>query len=42
MDKLMFAFRNHYAWEVNIRTRLVADDYVWNETDIVDRLRTSG
>jgi hypothetical protein len=41
MDKLMFAFRNHYAWEINVKS-LVSDDYVWNETDIVDRLRTSG
>lgn len=42
MDKLLFAVRNHYAWDINVRTRFVTDDYKWDEKDIVQRLRGVG
>lgn len=41
MDRLLFAVRKHYAWEINVKTRMVSDDYQWNETNIVERLRTA-
>jgi hypothetical protein len=42
MDKLLFAVREHYAWEINVRTRFVADDYKWDVDDIVSRIRDIG
>lgn len=39
MDELMFAVREHYAWEINARTRLTAKDYPYDKEEIVTRLR---
>ena len=39
MDELMFAVREHYAWEINARTRLTAYNYLYNKEEIVTRLR---
>ncbi len=39
MDNLMFAVREHYAWESNVRTRLTAKNYPYNKDEVVTRMR---
>ena len=39
MDHLLFAVRAHYAWELNVKTRMVSDQYQYNSSDIESRLR---